>query len=474
MENRFFITTSIAYANAAPHIGFVLELLQADVLARYARQKGLRVFFQTGTDEHGSKIARAAEAAGVSPQKFVDQNAKKFQELKNAFNISWNAFVRTTDREKHWPIVEEIWKKLEKSGDLYKKSYEGLYCVGHEAFITEKDLVDGKCPDHQTKPELISEENWHFRLSKYTEVLKKKIKNDELKIVPETRKNEILALLQRGLEDVSFSRPAKALSWGVPVPGDDSHTIYVWADALVNYLDNKEWWPASVQIIGKDISRFHAAIWPAMLISAGLPLPKTLLVHGFITVGGQKISKSVGNVINPFELLAKYGSEAARYYLLREIPTTEDGDFTYEKFEARYNGDLANGLGNFAARVLTLGQNLSLASGDAEKLIDPAVDEKIKEAKKEIAAKLETFKINEALGILWELIGFGDKYVNDNEPWKTKDKKVIFNAVVILDNIAFLLELFLPETAKKIKENITWKSDNTLEVKKSQPLFPRI
>jgi methionyl-tRNA synthetase len=479
--DKFYITTSIAYVNAAPHIGFALESLQADVLARYRRQSGSEVFFLTGTDEHGSKIARAAEAVGKSPKELVDENSEKFRDLKKALNLSWGNFIRTSDQQTHWPVAQELWRRIEKSGDLYRKIYQGLYCVGHEAFVTQKDLVDGKCVDHKKAPELIEEENWFFKLSKYTTEIESRIRNNELRIVPETRKNEILSLLKEGLEDVSFSRPSKDLSWGVPVPDDATQTMYVWADALSNYISGhggiSEWeqHPADVHLIGKDILRFHAAIWPAMLLSAKLPLPKAIFVHGHILVGGEKMSKTVGNVVDPFELVQKYGTDPVRYYLLREIPSTGDGDFTYEKFEERYNGDLANGLGNFAARVLTLGSQLGELQAQE---VESSVAAEIEKTKKDVDQKLADFKINEALEVFWGLVHFGDRYVNAQKPWDkslSEDKKqhAVYNALVILDNVAALLQSFLPETASKITEGISWKEDS-LVVRKIGVLFPRL
>ena len=486
MANKFYITTSIAYVNAPPHIGFALESLQADVIARFKRQKSEEVFFLTGTDEHGAKIARAAEAANKTPRQLVDENSLKFQELKSALNLSWDSFIRTSDQKVHWPVAQELWNRLSATGDLYRKTYRGLYCVGHEAFVTQKDLVDGKCSDHKKEPEVIEEENWFFKLSKYTSEIESRIKNNELRIMPETRKNEILSLLKEGLEDISFSRPAKDLSWGVPVPDDDTQTMYVWADALSNYIsgygDIKKWeaHPADVHVIGKDILRFHAAIWPAMLLAAKLPIPKSIFVHGHILSGGEKMSKTLGNVIDPLELVQKYGTDSVRYYLLREIPSSEDGDFSYEKFEERYNGDLANGLGNFAARVLTLARNadLRINADDADKLVDDAVSQKIEEVKNLVRQKLDEFKIHEALADLWSLIHFGDQYVNEKKPWdknlaESDKQQAIYNAIVILDSTASLLLPFLPETAEKIRNSISW-SGNNLSVKKIGALFPRI
>ena len=472
---KYYITTPIFYVNAPPHIGHAFTSIAADVLARYHRQKGDEVFFQTGTDEHGVKIVRAAEAASEEPARFVDKIAETFNGLKELLNLSWDAFARTTDQKKHWPKVHEIWKKLDAAGDLYKKSYRGLYCVGHETFVTEKDLESGICRDHKAKPELIEEENWFFRLSKYTKQIEAIIKNNELRIIPETRKNEILSLLKEGLEDVSFSRPRKDLQWGIPVPGDESQTVYVWCDALVNYLDDEKVWPADAHVIGKDILRFHAAIWPGMLLSAGLPLPKSILVHGFITVDGEKMSKTVGNIVDPFELVKKYGTDAVRYYLLSEIPSGEDGDFSVEKFEARYNGNLANGLGNFAARTLTLASSAKLNSVVPQNEIKKA-SETVKE---KVERAIVAFKLHEALQAIWELISFGDKYINENKPWEKSEagnpkSEIIGNALYILENVAELLKPFLPETAEKILKAIEHGGDNTVTVRKIAPLFPRL
>lgn len=497
---KFYITTAIDYVNAKPHIGHALEKIQADVLARYHRQKGESVFFLTGTDEHGAKILRAAEEAGKSPDAFTDEMSESFRALKEALNLSWDYFIRTTDKNLHLPAVHKMWKALESSGDIYKKKYSGLYCVGHEAFITKKDLVDGKCADHGREPEKIEEENYFFKLSKYSQEIESRIKNQELRIIPKSRENEILSLINsEGLEDVSFSRPSKDLPWGIPVPGDESQTIYVWCDALTNYISavgygtfdrnglpqkNAErffaQWPADVQVIGKDILRFHAAIWPGMLLSAGLPLPKKIFAHGFLTVNGKKMSKTVGNVLDPISLVKKYGADSLRYYLLREIPSGGDGDFSEAKFKERYNSDLANGLGNFTARVLTLASDAGVLryANDINdsRGIDADVDQKIKKIKAVVCEKIEEFKLNDALANIWELISFGDNYVNEKKPWKkvSKDReKTIFNLIVILDNISSMIQPFLPGTSEKITNCIRW-DDNILRVKNSEALFPRI
>ena len=328
--SKFYITTPIFYPNANLHLGHAYTTTICDILARYHRLAGDKTYLLTGSDENTEKVVRSAKSVGKETKEYLDEITANFKGLFSKLEISYDQFIRTTDEVNHYPGAIELWNRIVKNGDLEKRSYKGLYCVGHEAFITEKDLMDGKCPDHNEAPEVLEEENWFFKLSKYTGVIKEKILSNEFKIVPESRRNEILAQLDRGLEDVSFSRPASKVSVGIPVPNDPSQKIYVWCDALSNYITAlgfgrkedglyKEFWPADVQVIGKDILRFHAAIWPAMLLSAGLPLPKTLLVHGFITSGGKKMSKSLGNVIDPIELINEYGAEAVRYYLVLHI-----------------------------------------------------------------------------------------------------------------------------------------------------------
>lgn len=477
--SKFYLTTSIAYANAPPHLGFALELVQADAIARYRRQRGDEVFFLTGTDEHGAKITRAAKAANKDIKLFVDENAAQFIALKELLSLSWDDFIRTSDQQKHWPNAQELWNKLMAAGDIYKKNYRGLYCVGHEAFVTEKDLVNGICHDHGKAPEVIEEENYFFRLSKYALEVLNKIKSGELHVIPESRAHEISNFISEGIEDISFSRPRKDLAWGIPVPSDDSQTIYVWADALVNYLYKKDLWPAELHCIGKDILRFHTLYWPAMLLSAGLPLPKAIFVHGHITVGWRKMSKTLGNVIDPVALVKKYGVDAVRYYLLREIPPTDDGDFSYQNFERRYNGDLANGLGNFVARVLALAHDINVKKSDI--LSEPTgsesrrpnidVNNRILDTRNIVGPKMSEYKFHEALAAIWGLISFGDVYINERKPWdkdqKTEDRsRTIGNALEILRVIAELLESFLPDSSQKIKVAI--------EQRVKINLFPRI
>ena len=484
-KKKFYITTSIAYTNTTPHLGFALELTQADVLARYHRFLGKDVFYLTGTDEHGQKVAKAAEKAGKTPKKFCDEISAKFRALKKALNLSNNDFIRTTDRKRHWPAVREVWLKLKENGDIYKKKYKGFYCLGCEAFITKKDLKDGKCVFHQREPEVLEEENYFFRLSKYSKKIKEIIEKGKIKIIPESGKKEMINFLKQGLEDISFSRPRKDLKWGIPVPDDQTQTIYVWADALTNYLSAlgygqneekfKKYWPPDVQCIGKDILKFHALIWPAMLLSLKLQLPKVIFVHGFLNVAGQKMSKSLGNVINPFDLVKKYGTDAVRYFLLREIPPTQDGDFTYEKFEKRYNSDLAGGLGNLVARVITMASKFKIQNSKFKiKIQNLKLKQEIEKTRKNWQAALEEFKFNEALSCIWDLISFCDRYIEKERPWELvkskvksqKSKVVISDLLLTISEIAEMLEPFLPDTSKRIFQQ--------LKEKTRKPLFPKI
>ncbi len=466
MKNKFYITTSIMYANGSPHVGFALELLQADFLARYNRLLGNDTWFLTGTDEHGTTVIKAANKAGKSPKEFVDAISARVLDLTKELNISNDDFIRTSDQVRHWPTAKKFWGLI--GDDLYKKNYEGLYCVGHEAFIKKSDLVDGLCPLHKTEPEKIEEENWFFKLTKYKKQVKDLIESGELKIVPESRKSEILNIIEDA-EDVSFSRIMKDSDWGIPVPGDSTQTMYVWADALTNYISAlysadggdkfRKFWPADVHLVGKDIFRFHAMIWPAMLLSAEMPLPKAIYVHGFINVDGQKMSKTIGNVIDPFELIKKYGVEVTRYFLLREIPSGEDGNFSYKKLEERYNGDLANGLGNLVQRVITLIE--SKLGGELifnKDILGKEVNENVDESFKRYRENIDRFALHEAIGNVWELISFGDKYMDDKKPWaaikhdEAEFLRIMTNLVHVLYNVAWMLLPFMPETADKIFE----------------------
>ncbi|MEK7636158.1 MAG: methionine--tRNA ligase [Patescibacteria group bacterium] len=482
MKKKFYLTTAISYTNAPPHIGHALELVEADTIARYRRLRGDAVFFATGTDEHGVKIARRAEELGISPSELVDENAKKFHALKSVLNLSWDSFIRTTDQKKHWPTVIAIWKKLYKNGDLYRKAYDGLYCVGHEAFVTKKDLDDdGLCVIHRTKPEHVREENWFFRLSKYASRIESLLKKNTIQIIPNGRVQELLALFKEGVHDVSFSRPRRDLKWGISVPGDDTQTMYVWADALVNYLSHcsgreASLWPPNLQIIGKDIIRFHGLIWIGMLLSLKKKLPAKFLVHGFVTMKGEKMSKSIGNVVDPVELSKKYGADAVRYFLLSEIPSDGDGDFTIEKLEARYQGDLANGLGNLVARIATLGERISPIAY-SERMIVSDIRSAIKNIEKAYHVDMKNFQLHTAIHRAWEIIGLADRYINQEKPWAVVDQKALSKIIINVAHAVFAVQRltapFLPETAEKIAEQFLLKNGK-LKITKKESLFPRL
>ena len=487
-NKKFYITTSIAYTNAVPHCGFALEVIQADVIARFHRILGEDVLFLTGTDEHGSKIARASQEADKSPIQFTDEISARFQKLKETLNLSNDDFIRTTDQKRHWPSVEKVWNQLLAQEDIYKKQYKGFYCVGCEAFLVQRELIDGKCPIHKKDPEIVEEENYFFKLSQYQSQLKDILEKNKIQIFPQARKNEMLGFIKEGLEDISCSRVKEKLQWGIPAPNDDTQIVYVWFEALINYISAldyavdgakfKKYWPVDVHCIGKDISRFHLLLWPAMLLALGLELPKSVLIHGFINVAGEKMSKSLGNVVDPFELIGKYTQkignkeaaiDALRYFLLREISPTEDGDFTYEKFEERYNADLANGIGNLVARVTALATKLKIKNENIKTTIkNEKLNAQVGKTKKGCAQFLEEFKFNEALGAIWELISFCDKYVNEQKPWEGKEssKEVISDLLLAISQIAELLKPFLPQTSERIVEQ--------LKTGKSTPLFPRI
>ncbi|MBI5421337.1 MAG: methionine--tRNA ligase [Parcubacteria group bacterium] len=452
MQKKFYITTAIPYLNAGPHLGHALEFVQADVLARYHRLLEEDAFFLTGTDEHGTKIAKTAEGVGKTPQELVDENVQKFLSLLESLQISNDAFIRTSDKEHHWPTVFDIWKRLVEEGDIYKKKYEGLYCYGCEVFVTEKDLIDGKCAIHLRVPEKIEEENYFFKMTRYRDELKRLITSGELHIFPEHRAQEMIYFLDNDFSDTSFSRPKRTLTWGIPVPNDDEATIYVWADALTNYLsgvgyiENKEqfnlFWPPDVQIIGKDILRFHALIWPAILLSAKLPLPKTLFVHGFITHDSQKMSKSLGNVVNPATLIDTYGSDAVRYFFLREIPPTEDGDYNDGKMILRYNSDLAHGIGNLVSRITTLAEkngSVILEQFDGQAEVDIYW--------KRYHDAMNTFRFNETLEVVWGLIAYVDRELTQKKLWSHPDNKTLSDLTHYLINLGWMLTPFLPHTA---------------------------
>jgi methionyl-tRNA synthetase len=475
----YYITTSIPYVNAQPHIGHALEDVQADALARYGRLCGRDVWFLTGTDENSLKNVRAAEREGIPTQELVGRNAAQFYALRDSLGLSFDDFIRTSADARHRAGVHKLWLACARSGDIYRRAYRGLYCVGCEQFYAEAELDAGLCPEHLVVPELVEEENYFFRLSRYAGQLRELIESDRLRVVPATRKNEILACIRSGLEDFSISRSrARAHGWGIEVPGDPEQITYVWFDALGNYVTAlgyagegeryRRYWqssPRRTHVIGKNIIRFHAIYWPAMLLSAGLPLPTDIFVHGFVTAGGRKIGKSLGNVVDPAELAARYGTDALRYYLLREIPSTADGDFSDERLARAYNADLADGLGNLLSR--TIGMLTRYYSGvvPAPADLEP-VDRRVTELGQRlygrVDAALERFAFDVALGAIWELVAAANKYVVEVQPWalarhRADDPAVearlataLYVLAEALRQMAHVLAAFLPATASAI------------------------
>lgn len=456
--SNYYVTTSLPYVNGEPHLGHAMEFVMGDVLARSARQRGETVIFSTGTDEHGGKIAEKAAELKLTPKALGDQMAERFSALAKKLNVSNDRFIRTTDPG-HEQRAQLIWKKLAK--DIYKDKYVGWYCTGDEAFFSEAEVKanNGICPNHNRPYEKIEEENYFFKLSEYGIPIRKAIEKGDFLILPETRRNEILAVLRDGLEDISISRPKNKISWGIPVPGDSKQVMYVWFEAVMNYItvlgypehaDFKQFWPANVQVLGKDIIRFHAAIWPAMLLSLELPLPQKLYVHGFINIEGKKMSKSLGNYVSPDEVIDKYGTDAFRYYFLRHIPSYNDGDFSWDHFEAAYNNELANELGNAVQRTAAMIQQYQ-----------EGVIGEIPPSEHDIAqyqTALEACRFDRALDEVWEQVRGLNQYIEEEKPWevaKSQDtdhlREVLAYQASALLQIADLLEPFLPDTASKIQ-----------------------
>lgn len=474
---NYYVTTSIPYINGDPHIGHGFEFVVADTIARYARQQGENVLFSIGTDEHGGKIEEKATELKMTPLQLADKNSAKFRELATTLNITNDRFIRTTDKG-HIQRAQIVWKNL--ASDIYKAKYTGWYCVGDEAFFTETTVKEnnGICPNHKRPYEKIEEENYFFKLSKYTAQIKKAIDSGEFNIVPSTKRNEILSLINDGLDDISISRPKDKIGWGIPVPGDTKQVMYVWFEALLNYItvlgypeheDFKTFWPASVQVVGKDIIRFHAAIWPGILLGLKLPLPKSLYVHGFVNVLGQKMSKSIGNVVSPDEIVKTYGVDAFRYFFLRHVPSYGDGDFTWEEFERAYNNELGNELGNAVQRTLVMIEKYQKGIiGDI-----PAAEHDSAVYRE----SLTNFKFDRALDSVWEQIRGLNQFIDEQKPWeiaKQKDeehlREVLASMVSDLIEIADMLAPFLPDTSQAIK-NIF--AEGLLHTPKSV-LFPKI
>jgi methionyl-tRNA synthetase len=470
---NYYVTTSIPYVNGEPHIGFAMEIVMADVLARTARRRGQSTIYATGTDEHGTKNRQKAASLGLTPSQFVDKMSQQFRDLQALLNISNDRFIRTTDKA-HEERAQIIWKSLNKD-DIYKGKYTGWYDVKEEEFIPEAKADPARMkPEHPQAYQKLEEENYFFKLSKYTDKVREAIESEAFQIVPETRRNEILSLLKEGLEDISISRPKDKLDWGVPVPGDKDQVMYVWFEALMNYItvlgfpenqDYKDYWPANVQVVGKDIIRFHAAIWPAMLMSLNVPLPKKLYVHGFITVDGKKMSKSLGNGVAPNEIVDKYGADAFRYYFLRHIPSYNDGDFSWDAFEAAYNHELADDLGNAVQRTVVMIMKHQEGMVGA---IPPSEHDNAA-----IRVAIDDCRFDVALDGIWNQVRGLNQYIDEEKPWeiaKTGDtdhlREVLAYQVSCLLEIADLLEPFLPGTAEKIqatfKEGLVQQQGSTL------------
>ncbi len=480
--NKFYITTAIPYVNGAPHIGHAYEFVITDVISRYHKILGNETLFLTGADENALKNVQAAEKLGITTQQLCDQNSQKFKELFEILNVKYNVFQRSSDQKTHWPGAQKLWKLCEESGDIYKKGYKGLYCVSCELFYTSKEFADGLCPVHKTKPDEVEEENYFFKLSKYQDQILKIIESDEIKIFPEFRKNETLSFIKNGLEDISISRSNKrAKNWGVPVPGDDSQRIYVWFDALDIYQTGigfgtdeekyKKWWPADLHVIGKDIFRFHTIYWPAILLSAGLKLPKAILIHGFLNIGGEKMSKTLGNIIDPFDFIenlkkngVELATDALRYYLLTQ-PIFDDGDFSEENFKEVYTANLSNGLGNAVSRIAKLAENSGLQFDELAASGDIYTQEEQK--------AIEDYDLNIVLhNILIVDLSIIDRHINQNSPWLIKDadklKPILQEEINNLRKLALKLQPFMPETAEKILKQFSG------EIKSAPALFPRI
>ena len=477
MDKKFYITAAIPYVNAAPHIGHALELVQTDAIARYHKLLGEEVLSLSGGDENALKNVQAAEAAGEEVQNFVDKNTEKFLELSKKLNCEFDVWQKGSDQKTHFPSSQKLWELCDKSGDIYKKTYEGLYCVGCETFYTKDELnAQGECFEHPGKKlESVSEENYFFKLSKYQKQLINLIKSDKLKIIPDERKNEVLSFLKEPLQDISISRTnERAKNWGVPVPRDNSQRMYVWFDALNIYQSGigfgwdekkyKKWWPADLHVIGKGITRFHAVYWPAFLLSAGLELPKAVFIHGYFTVNGQKMSKTLGNVIDPVELIKKYGADALRYYFLAKFSPFTDGDFSEEKLKDVYNGELANGLGNLVSRVAKLAETsgFEFPVNKNDQIYRPAQKEAVEE-----------YRFDQALANIWNVdISAVDIHINQETPWTRKGsdlQKILQEEINNIRIIAKRLEPFLPETAEKIEEQFKGP-----KIKAGAPLFPRL
>ncbi len=475
MKEKFYISTAIAYTSAKPHIGNTYEIVLADAIARYKRITGYDVYFQTGTDEHGQKIELKAKEKNVTPQEYVDDIAKEIKNIWDVMNTSYDKFVRTTDK-KHEEIVAKIFKKLYDQGDIYKGEYSGLYCTPCESFWTESQLVDGKCPDCGREVKSAHEEAYFFKLDKYAKMLEEYINTHDDFIKPEARKNEIINnFIKPGLQDLCVSRTS--FKWGIPVSFDDNHVIYVWIDALSNYItflgydleeqteSFKKYWPADIHLIGKDILRFHTIYWPIMLMALDLPLPKQIFGHPWILFNSDKMSKSKGNIVYADDLVREFGVDAVRYYMLHEIPYASDGIFTYELFIERINSDLANILGNLVNRTISMSKkyfNGIVTNPHVEEAIDEELKTLVLETPKRVEEKMSDLRIADAIDLIFDIFRRSNKYIDETMPWvlakeeakQDRLRTVLYNLLESIRSGAILLEAYLPDTSKRIFEQL--------------------
>jgi len=508
-ERKFYITTAIDYVNSNPHLGTAYEKISADVIARYKTLCGFRTRFLMGNDEHSHNVERRARELDMSPLDYCDRMAEEFEKTWAALNVQYNDFIRTTEA-RHIATVQDVLMRIRERGDIYKDSYSGWYCLSCERFYKDKELVEGRCPTHEIEPKWIEEENYFFALSKYRDPLLRLLEERPEFVLPETRRNEILGILDQGLEDVSISR--STTSWGIPLPFDPQHVVYVWVDALINYLSGigystnpkrfGKYWPADLHVIGKDITRFHCIIWPALLMSAGIELPVAVFGHGFVNVEGMKLSKTKGTALGPLELVAKYGPDPIRYFLVREIPFGKDGDFSAERFEERYNADLANGLGNLFSRVLTMVEKYAGGTVEAPSSMHEgaALARVATDVLKSYRGAMDAYDLSGGIAEVWKLIRASDGYVEENAPWdlaksNTKSSReklcsVLYHLVESLRHIAILVSPVMPEKSKTMWEHLN--APGTLQearlsdlrkwggypsdqkIKKSPSLFPRL
>jgi methionyl-tRNA synthetase len=503
--SKFYITTAIDYVNNVPHLGTAYEKIAADAIARYKRLLGFDTRFLMGNDEHSTNVEKAAKEQGLDPQAYCDKMAEIFQAVWKRLDISYDDFIRTTE-PRHVRGVQALFETIASTGDIYKGKYEGFYCVSCERFYPEKDLIDGKCPDHKTPAVFLTEDNYFFKLSKYGAPLLEHIRKNPEFIVPEIRRNEILNVIEGGLEDISVSRASG--TWGIPLPIDPSQTVYVWFDALINYITGvgypelngnfRRYWPADLHVIGKDITRFHCIIWPAMLMSAGISLPKKVLGHGWVHFQGEKLSKSLGNIVNPLDIADKFGADSLRYYVLKEVPLWRDGDFTWDLFIQRYNSDLANDWGNLFTRTVSMIHRYrggKLASGEA----GDGVGDVIREALREARAAVDRYEIEGAIEAAWTIIRRANRLVEERAPWNlAKDParaddldRLLGTLAVALQHTALLLFPIMPSKAAQVWDTLRltpsladarFPTDGVLlppppvgvELGESKPLFPRI